>query len=85
MSQTVDNYLLDLGALLRERALEAKAQASASVGTAEHQFELGRSIAYYEVLSLLTQQADAFGLPRAALSLEDFDPDADLLAHRAFG
>ena len=79
MAGTADHYVLDLGALLKEKALEAKAQASAAAGSPEHQFELGRSMAYYEVLSLMTQQADAFGLPRAALSLRDFDPEVDLL------
>jgi hypothetical protein len=48
-----------------------------------HQFALGRLTAYYEVLSLVKQQAEAFGIDVTALSLQGFDPDRDLLADRS--
>jgi hypothetical protein len=35
-------------------------------------------MAYYEVLSLITQQARAFELPLDVLGLADFDPDSAL-------
>ena len=35
---------------------------------------------YISVLSLMQQQAVAFGLPLSDLSLEDLDPERDLLA-----
>ena len=73
------NYLADLGTLLKERALEARANAGSEKGNQEHQFELGRLTAYYEVLSLMRQQANAFGLDLRDVSLHDFDPDAELL------
>lgn len=79
------NYLSDLGALLKQEALDARAQASDEVAKPGHQFALGRLTAYYEVLSLMKQQADAFGIEAAALSLEDFDPDRELLAERSRG
>jgi hypothetical protein len=36
-------------------------------------------MAYYEVVSLMKEQAVAFGIDSARLSLADVDPDQDLL------
>jgi hypothetical protein len=36
-------------------------------------------MAFYEVLSLMQSQADAFAMPLESLSLEGIDPDKDLL------
>ncbi len=36
-------------------------------------------MAYYEVLSLMQQQAEAFQLPLEALALEGLDPERDLI------
>jgi hypothetical protein len=79
MSKVSDNYLLDLGALLRERALQARAQFHASSGTESNAFDSGKYFAYYEVISLMLSQAGAFGLAPAQLSLAALDPDKDLL------
>ena len=78
-SNRFDNYLVDLGALLKQEALDAKAQASKEINTAGHQFALGRLTAYCEVLSLMKQQADAFGIAAKEISLQDFDPERELL------
>lgn len=74
------NFLRDLSLLLKEDALEAKNRACSSVGTADHAFELGRLTAYYEVVSLMKQQAVAFGVSEESISLSGFDPESDLLA-----
>ena len=74
------NYLLDLGTLLRQEAQGAQRQVSDERGTPGHQFALGRLTAYYEVLSLMRQQAVAFGIDFAEISLEAFDPDRELLS-----
>ena len=74
MTDTSANVLRDLGQLVREQGLEAK-RAAAS-GDA---FERGRVFAFHEVLSLMQQQATAFNLPLADLSLDGFDADRDLL------
>jgi hypothetical protein len=79
------DYLADLGALLKQEALEARTQASAEANQPDHQFALGRLTAYYEVLSLMRQQAEAFGIEATALSLDGFDPDRELLADRSRG
>jgi hypothetical protein len=77
--RTVENYLLDLGMLLKRDALEARTKANALKGTDDYDFDAGRAFAYYEVISLMQQQAQAFQLPLEALSLADIDADRDLM------
>ena len=67
--------LSDVSRELLERAKNAKAEATQSVSD----YDKGRHFALYEVISLLTQQADAFGIDRASIGLEGVDPDCDLL------
>ncbi len=79
MSDVHKNYLFDLGYLLREQALEAKAAYEAAKGTDDEAFQSGQHIAYYAVMSLLISQAESFQLPIEDLHLEGLDPDRDLL------
>ena len=78
MSETHAHYLRDLGYLVREAAEKAKADA-ASATEEDRAFQNGRSMAYYEVASLMQQQAEAFGISLHDLALDGFDPDRDLL------
>jgi uncharacterized membrane protein YccC len=78
MSDTHANYLRDLGYLVREAGEEAKTSAG-SAAEDDRQFQHGRLMAYYEVLSLMQQQAVAFDLPLQDLALDGLDPDRDLL------
>lgn len=74
------NYLRDLGFLIKERALKAKAERNAERdGTDAHLFEAGRLMAYHEVVSMMQNQAAAFQLPIKDLSLGDIDPERDLV------
>jgi hypothetical protein len=77
MSELADNYLVDLGFLLRERTEELKRIAAASPDEQRH-FDLGRYRAYREVLALMIQQAEAFDLPLEAIALQGIDRDRDL-------
>jgi hypothetical protein len=79
MSDTHANYLLDLGYYIREAAEEAKRQATSAPEGADREFQQGRRMAYYEVVSLMQQQALGFDLPLTDLSLEGIDADRDLL------
>ena len=76
MSDTHSNYLRDLGDLLRQAGSDAKRNAQAA---AADDFERGRLMAYYEVLSLMQQQAVAFDIPLSDLLLDGLDPNRDLL------
>jgi hypothetical protein len=78
MTDVHKNYLFDLGYLLRERALEAKAAHDAAKGADDEAFQSGQRIAYYAVMSLLISQAKSFHLPIEDLHLEGLDPDRDL-------
>lgn len=74
-AETAQHYLRDLGYLLRERAEEAKAKAQRAEGSeADRAFESGRLMAYYEVTSLMRNQAEVFDLPLKDLALDGFEP-----------
>ena len=73
-----DNYLRDLGELVKEQARAAKAAKEAVAGSDDHDFELGRLTAWHEVVSLMQQQALAFAISLAELSLDDVSPERDL-------
>ncbi|MBU2502373.1 hypothetical protein KJ682_13655 [bacterium] len=71
-------YLLDLGVLLKEIALRAKTEA---LGASEDDrgFALGRLTAMHEVISLMQQQAYAFGLEVKDIGLDGISPERDLV------
>ena len=75
MTNKYKNYLLDLGLLLKENATEAKQQQS----TNKREFDEGYLLAYYEVITLMQQQADAFEIPLNELQLDHFDADQELM------
>jgi hypothetical protein len=66
-----ESYLKDLGRILRDEAVAARNTASSG----KDPFQLGRAMAYYEVVSLLEQQANAFQIPLEKLSFDGFDPE----------
>jgi hypothetical protein len=73
------HYLFDLGLLLKEYAFDAVDKLnSAAPGTPEHEFNSGRVFAYYQVISLMQQQAEVFEIPLKDLRLDDIVPDRDL-------
>jgi hypothetical protein len=74
----LSGYLLDLGHLVREAAVEAKKTRN-SAASNSRDFESGRLMAYNEVVSLMQQQAIAFDLSFKEIGLEDIDPDNDLV------
>jgi hypothetical protein len=78
MTSTAEHYLSDLGALIKEQALAAKHSKDAASGSDNYDYELGRLTAWHEVVSLMQQQALAFGLDPAELSLDDVSPERDL-------
>lgn len=78
MSEAHKNYLLDLGFLIHEDALEARSKAKKFTGE-ERVLALGKNMAYYNVISLMLQQASLFGLTAEEIGLSGIDPDKDLL------
>lgn len=78
MASPADHYLRDLGDLIKERAREAKREKDAASGTERFDYELGRLMALHEVVSLMQQQAEAFGIDLSAIALDDVSPEQDL-------
>ena len=75
---SADLYIRDLGVLLKEKALDAK-EESRTAAADQRAFALGRLMAFHEVISLMQQQAQAFGLPLEAVGLDDIRPEKDLV------
>ena len=72
------NYLRDLAYELIERALKAN-RDKATAAPEDALFARGRAFAYYEVVSLMKEEAISFELPLEEIGLADVDPDNDLL------
>jgi hypothetical protein len=81
--ETETNYLRDLLNQCLEHAREAKADyasARTQLGESDAQFQAGKALAYYEVLSLAVHQLRAFGLNPASYGFpQDFDVERELL------
>ena len=76
---SVENYLHDVIHELKESALSAKRLRDESFGTESYDYQIGYSMAYYEVISLVIDQAKAFDLSIADLGLNDLQPERDLM------
>lgn len=72
-------YLRDLGVLLKESALSARAERDRAETDADRAYAIGRLMALHEVISLMRQQADAFGISYSEIGLDGIDPERDLL------
>lgn len=71
-----EDYLYDLGVMVREMAIESKKKADEGGRGA---FDVGYMAAFHRVVSLMKQQAEGFKLPLEKISLQDLDPDKDLI------
>lgn len=72
------DYLRDLAFLLKEEALKAK-RDKATAADEDALFVRGRALAYYEVVSLMQEQAKSFEIPLEEIRLAGINPDKDLL------
>ena len=71
-------YLYDLGLLIKENALKVKDKAKTSEAD-DRKFLRGIVFGYAEVISLMQQEAQAFGIGLDELRLGDFDSERDLV------
>ena len=79
MSDKHTNYLLDIGLLIKERALQARRERDeCRTEGFEREFHSGRVIAFNEIISMMQQQAEGVGISLAELRLDDIEPDRDL-------
>jgi hypothetical protein len=68
---TSEDYLGDLGKELVILARKAQQESRT-----KDPFQIGRQMAFYEVLSLMKQQAKAFGLKEDVVGLQGIDIEA---------
>ena len=73
------NYLKDTTLIIKELALSAKKEAKDTKGTEDQDYKLGVAFGFYWVISVMQQQAEAFGIPLKDLNLDDIDADKDLM------
>lgn len=76
--ESLRHYLLATNELLLELAREAKRQADSTRGTAAGSFNEGYLMGFHRVVSLMQQQAPAFGLAVSEVGLEGVNPNQDL-------
>ena len=68
-------FVQDVCFILKEEAISAKNECISD----KDDYNLGNLSAWRAVLALLQNQADAFGIPRSDLYLENIDPEKDLI------
>lgn len=68
-SDVFENYVRDLAHEIFQLRLNAKSE--------DDEFGAGKKFALFEVLSLMQQQADAFGIPRSRIALPDRDVELE--------
>ena len=70
-----ENYLHDFGILIQEIIVEAKAERSLKIDD----FSKGYRLGIYRIVSLMQEQANAFGISLDQICLADINPAQDLL------
>ena len=73
------DYLLDLGRLVREYALAAVETRNTQSEQSAREFYDGYVLGFHRIVSLMQQQALAFGIEHKDLQLDGIDPDRDLV------
>lgn len=75
-SEVCQSYLIQLITLTKTLAYAAKKEADRELDNADKQTYL---MGYHEIINLMQQQAMNFEIPLKDLSLDDIDPEKDLL------
>jgi hypothetical protein len=73
------SYVRDLGRQLSELALDAKQKRDVASDDPGRMFATGRLMGLHEAISLMQEQAVAFGMPLGDVGLDGIDPERDLL------
>ena len=73
------NCLVDLGRLVKEYALAAVEEREKHRGQPAEEFYDGYVLGFHRIVSLMQQQALAFGIELKDLQLDCIEPDRDLV------
>jgi hypothetical protein len=86
MNSIIEKYFFEVISLLRENALQTKndlknawLKAEKNDDAPEYVFQVGRNFAYYEVISLLQEYSELFGLHLKDLNLDNIDAEKDIV------
>jgi hypothetical protein len=77
--EKLKNYLFDLGQLVKEHAMGAVAEREKHRGQPVQEFYDGYVLGFHRIVSLMQQQALAFGIDLKELKLDGIEPDRDLV------
>jgi len=70
-----EGYLWDLGCLVKELAIESQLVAREK----NTDFSMGYMAGFHRIVSLMQQQAEAFGIPIDKIGLDGIDPNIHLV------
>ncbi len=77
--EQLQNYLFDLGGLVKEYARAAVQARQQQQDQATREFYDGYVLSFHRIISLMQQQAQAFGIDLKDLQLDGIEPDRDLV------
>ena len=77
--EKLKHYLLDLGQLVKEYAMDAVAEREKHRGQPAQEFYDGYVLGFHRIVSLMQQHALAFGIDLKALQLDGIEPDRDFV------
>lgn len=82
--QSIDNeslkyYIQEITSLIKDNAKRAKVEADFPKDGDSPDFNTGFLMAYYQVITIMKNQASFFNLKQIDLGLADIEPERDLL------
>ena len=77
VNEPIQLMIFDVVQELLVKAREAKVRAERS----QSDFDKGQHFAFYDIISLLVQQSNAFGIDLSMVGLEGLDPERDILGN----
>lgn len=78
MNEKYNNFIYDLGVLLKDMGVEAAEDYRKVRGEGDESYKLGYLMAFHRVLTLMQQQAENFDISQEEIGMADFDADSDL-------
>jgi len=80
VDQKYKYYLVDMGPLIIEMALEIKENyIRKKKGSPEYEFDAGQLMAYNAIIAFMQSQAEAFDIDLKEIGLDDIDPLKELI------
>lgn len=72
------SYLISLGEVIREYAIEAKRNKESLIGTKDEEFAAGYLCGFHRIVTLMQQHAESYDIELAEISLNDIS-ESDLI------